>query len=122
MSFEKTKKETLTDDLIKKDLIYHLKNHNHIAINIILLAVSIFVAFSFSRLTPFSWFIVLIPAVLMPIWTNKRRKKIKEIENCEFAVILDELLYERRGEVRTEATFYKGKRTDTIIHGVIHIK
>ncbi len=109
MSFEKTKKETLTDDLIKKDLIYHLKNHNHIAINIFLFAVSIFVVFLFSFITYFAWFIVLIPALLILLWYIELKKKIKEIENGKFIVILDELLYEKQGELRTKATFYKGK-------------
>ena len=36
-------------------------------------------------------------------------KKIKEIEKGEFIVVVDELLFEKQGELRTEATFYKGR-------------
>ncbi len=109
MSFEKPKKETLTDDLIKKDLAHQFKNDDHVATSIILLGVSIFFAFLFSFLTPFAWLIVLIPIILLVIWYIRRRKKLKAIENGEFIVVTDEFLYERQGELRTEPSFYKGK-------------
>ncbi len=109
MSFEKIEKEYLTNDLIKQDIINVLKNDSHITINIILIVVGIFIAFCFSFLTPFAWFILLIPASAFLLWYIRRRKKLKEIEKGEFIVILDELLYEKQGELRTEATFYKGK-------------
>ena len=108
MSFEKMKKDVLTNDLIKRDIINGLKNDSHITINIILILVSIFVAFCFSFLTPFAWFVLLIPASTFLFWYIKRVKKLKEIENGEFIVVLDELLYEKQGQLRTEATFYKG--------------
>ncbi len=109
MAFEKVTKEKLTEELIKQDIIYQFKNDDHVAINIILLVVSIFFAFLFSLLTPFAWFLVLIPILFLLIWYFRRRKKIKEIENGEFTVVLDEFLYEKQGELRTEATFYKAK-------------
>ncbi len=43
------------------------------------------------------------------IWYIKRTKKIRKIKEHEFIVVLDELLYEKQGELRTEATFYKGR-------------
>ena len=109
MSFEKLEKEYLTNDLIKQDILNGVKNDSHITINIILTAVSMFFAFSFSFLTPFSWFIILLPALALSFWYVKRKKKLKEIENGEFIVVLDEMLYEKQGELRTEATFYKGR-------------
>ncbi len=109
MAFEKVTKEKLTEELIKQDLIYQFKNDNHVAINIILLVVGIFFAFLFSLLTPFAWFLVLIPILFLLIWYFRRRKKTKEIENGEFTVVLDKFLYQKQGELRTEATFYKGK-------------
>ena len=109
MSFEKINKECLTNDLIKQDIINGFRNDSHTVTNIILMCFSIFFAFCFSLLTPFAWFILLIPAVLLFCWYIKRAKKIKAIKNGEFTVVLDELLYEKQGELRTEATFYKGR-------------
>ncbi len=103
------KKEILTNERIKEDLIYQFNNDNHIAVNIILLVVSVFFAFLFSLLTPFAWLLLLIPALLFLLWYIRRRKKVNEIKNGEFTVVLDEFLYEKRNDVRTEATFYKGK-------------
>jgi hypothetical protein len=44
------------------------------------------------------------------VLVHKAKKKLKEIKNGEFVVVIDELLYEKQGELRTEASFYKGKR------------
>lgn len=109
MSFEKIEKENLTNDLIQQDIINGFRNDSHITINIILIIVSIFFAFCFSFLIPYAWFGLLIPALFLMLWYIKRIKKIKKIKKCEFIVVLDELLYEKQGELRTEATFYKGR-------------
>ncbi len=109
MSFEKIKKENLTDDLIKQDIICKFKNGNHIVPNIVLISTSVFFAFLFSFFSPFAWLVVLIPVSLMLIWYIRRRIKIKEIKKGEFTVVRDEFLYEKQGELRKEATFYKGK-------------
>ena len=109
MSFEKLEKEYLTNDLIKQDIINGFRRDSHIATNIILIIVSIFFAFCFSFLTPYAWFVLLLPALFLLLWHIKRTKRIKEIEKGEFIVVLDELLYEKQGELRTDATFYKGR-------------
>ena len=108
MSFEKLEKEYLTNDLIKQDILKGMKSDSHISINIILIVVSTFFAFCFSFLTPYAWLIFLFPALSFLFWYINRMKKIKEIKKCEFIVVLDELLYEKQGELRTDATFYKG--------------
>lgn len=109
MSFEKIEKENLTNDLIQQDIINGFKNDSHITTNVILIIVGIFFAFCFAFLTPHAWLFLLIPALLFMIWYIRRTHKIKKIKNYEFSVVLDELLYERQGELRTEATFYKGR-------------
>lgn len=109
MSLKKIEKENLTNELIQQDLINVLKNDSHTATNIILMIVSIFFAFCFSFFTPYVWFGLLIPALFLMLWYVKRMKKIKSIKKGEFSVVLDELLYEKQGELRTEATFYKGR-------------
>ena len=109
MPFEKIEKENLTNDLIQQDIISVFKNDSHITINIILIIVSAFFAFCFSFLTLYAWFFLLIPILFLMIWYIKRTKKIRRIKKHEFIVALDELLYEKRGELRTEATFYKGR-------------
>lgn len=109
MSFEKIERECLTNDLIKEDIINGFRSDSHIVTNIILIIVSIFFAFCFSFLTPYAWFVLLFPTLFLLFWHIKRMKKMKEIENSEFIVVLDELLYEEQGELRTEATFYKGR-------------
>lgn len=109
MSLKKIEKENLTNDLIQQDLINRLKNDSHIAINIILIIVSIFFVFCFSFLTPYARLVLLVPALFLMLWYIKRVKKIKKIKKCEFIVVLDELLYEKQGELRTKATFYKGR-------------
>lgn len=109
MSFEQVKKEHLTDELIQQDIIHTFKEDSHITINIILIVFSIFVAFCFSLLTPFAWLLLLIPILFLLLWYCNRKKKMTEIENSRFVVVLDELLYEKQGELRTEATFYKGR-------------
>ena len=109
MSNNRIEKEILTNDLIQQDIINCLKNDNHLAVNIILIAVSIFFAFCFSRLTMYAWFFLLIPTSFLIIWYIKRINKIKKIKKYEFIVVLDEFLYEKQGELRTEATFYKGR-------------
>lgn len=109
MAFEKLEKENLTNDLIQQDIISGFRNDSHIITNIILIIVSIFFAFCFSFLTPYACFFLLIPALFLMIGYIKRTKKIKKIKRHEFIVVLDELLYEKQGELRTEATFYKEK-------------
>ncbi len=109
MAFEKITKEILTDELIKKDIIYLFKNDNHTAVNVILSVVSLLLVAFLSIFTPFAWLLILIPALVLIYSYNSRKKKIKEIENGEFTVVTDELLYEKQGEIRTEATFYKSK-------------
>ena len=107
--FGKMKKDHLNNDLIKQDIINGIQNDSHIIINIILIIVNMLIAFCFSFLTPFAWFVLLIPLLTFLFWYIRRVKKQKRIKNCEFIVVLDELLYEKQGELRTEATFYKGK-------------
>lgn len=109
MAFEKSEKEKLTDDLIQQDILYGFRNDSHLATNIILVAVSVFLAFCLQFLTPYAWFVLLIPALFLLFWYIKRKKKIEKIKNYEFTVVLDELLYEKQGALRTGATFYKGK-------------
>ena len=109
MSFEKTEKEILTNGLIQQDIINGFRNDSHITINIILIIVSVFFAFCGSFLTLYAWFVILFPALFLMIWYIKRTKKIRKIKEHEFIVALDELLYEKQGELRTEATFYKGR-------------
>lgn len=109
MSFEKIEKEHLTDDLIQQDIINGLKKDSHMTANIILIIVSVFFAFCFSFLTLYAWFLLLLPTLFLLFWYMNRMKKIKKIEKGEFIVVLDELLYEKQGELRTEATFYKGR-------------
>lgn len=111
MAFKKLEKENLTNDLIQQDIINSFRNDSHITANIILIIVSAFFAFCFSFLTLYAWFALLIPALLLTIWYIKRTNKIKKIKKHEFIVVLDELLYEKQGELRTEATFYKGRWT-----------
>ena len=107
VSFEKIEKENLTDDLIKQDIINEMKKNFSITIDIILMIVSVFFALCLSFFTVFAWLIVLIPVVAFFIRYGMRKKKIKEIKNGEFVVVLDELLYEKQGELRTKPTFYK---------------
>lgn len=109
MLFGKTEKENLTDDLIQRDIINGFKNDSHITTNIILIVISVFLVFCFSFLTSYAWFVLLLPTLLLTIWHIKRMKKIKKIKKHEFIVVLDELLYEKQGELRTEATFYQGR-------------
>ena len=109
MPFEKLEKEYLTNDLIKQDIINGFRSDSHMATNIILIIVSVFFAFCFSFFTPYAWFVLLFPALFLLCWYIKRMKKIKEIEKGEFIVVVDELLFEKQGELRTEATFYKGR-------------
>jgi len=109
MSLNKLEKENLTNDLIQQDIINGFRNDSHITINIILIVVSVFFAFCFSFVTTYAWFFLLIPALFLMIWYIKRTKIIKKVKNYEFIVVLDELLYEKQGELRTEATFYKGR-------------
>ncbi len=109
MAWEKIEKEYLTNDLIKQDILNQFKNDSHITINIILIIVSIFFAFCFSFLSLYAWFLLLIPGGFFLLWYIRRRKKIAEIKKGEFTVVLDEFLYEKQGELRTEATFYKGR-------------
>ena len=111
MSFERTEKELLTDELIKQDIVHKFKEESHIVINIILIAFSAFVVFCFSFLTPLAWFFILIPILLLLLWHANRKKILKEIEDNRFVVVLDELLYEKRRELRKEMTFYKGRWT-----------
>lgn len=107
VSFEKIEKENLTDDLIKQDIINEMKKNSSITIDIILMIVSVFFALCLSFFTVFAWLIVLIPVVAFFIRYGMRKKKIKEIKNGEFVVVLDKLLYEKQGELRTNPTFYK---------------
>lgn len=109
MSFDKLEKEILTNDLIKQDIIHRFRSDSHISTNIILIVVSTFLAFCFGFITPYAWFLLLIPAFFLLFWHIKRIKKEKEIKKGEFIVVLDELLYEKQGELRTEATLYKGR-------------
>lgn len=109
MTLDKIEKENLTNDLIQQDIINKFKNDLHITVNIILMVFSIFFAFCFSSFTPYAWFILLIPALFFLFCYIKRIKMIKKIKQCEFIVVLDELLYEKQSELRTEATFYKGR-------------
>lgn len=108
MSFEKIEKETLTDELIKKDLTCQFKHDDHITVNLILFVVAKLFVFCLSLITPFAWFLALIPIALLLFWYIGRNKKLKSIENGEFTVVLDEVIYEKQGELRTEATLYKG--------------
>ena len=109
MPFEKIEKENLTNDLIKQDILNNYINDSHITINIILVFVSILFALLFSFLSPFALFFLFIPLSLFIFSYVKRKEKIKEVEKGEFFVVIDELLYEKQGELRTEATFYKGR-------------
>ncbi|MGM9681211.1 MAG: hypothetical protein ACI3XR_06870 [Eubacteriales bacterium] len=109
MSLEKIEKEHLNNDLIQQDIMNGFRNDSHMAINIILIIVSVLVVFCFSFLTPYAWFALLIPALILILWYIKRMKRMKKINNIEFTVVLDELLYEKQGELRTVPTFYKGK-------------
>ena len=109
LSFEKAEKEHLTNDFICQDIMNRFRDDSHIVVNIILIIVSIFFAFCFSFLTPYAWFGLLLTAFILLFWYVKRRKKIKKVKECKFIVVLDELLYEKQGELRTEATFYKGR-------------
>ncbi len=109
MSFERVEKDHLTDELIKQDIIHKFKEDSHITINIILIVFSIFIAFCFSFLTPLAWLLLLIPIMFLLFWYFNRKRKMSEIENGRLIVVLDELLYEKQGELRTEATFYKGR-------------
>lgn len=109
MSLKQVKKETLTDDFIKQDVLYQFKNDNHIAVNIILCAVSILFIFFFSLLSPYFWIALVIPVFFLLLSYIKRHLKTEKIKNGEYSVITDKLLYEKQGELRTEPSFYKGK-------------
>lgn len=109
MFSEKVQKETVTDDLIKKDILHLLRSDGHEVVNVILSVVCIAVAAFFTIFTPYAWFLLLIPAsVFAIIYINRYRLK-RDIKNGNFTVITDKLVDEKQNEPRTEMTFYKGR-------------
>lgn len=109
MSLKQEKREILTNDLIKQDILYQFKNHDHIIINTILCAIGMLFIFFFSFLSPYWGIALVIPFFFLIFFYINRHLKIAKIKNGEYSVITDKLLYEKQGELRTGPTFYRGK-------------
>lgn len=102
MSFNKTKKEILTDDLIKQDILNLTKNNDHVPIDIILTVISVMMILPLGLFSLYAWFAFLIPVFLFGLSHIVRRRKREAMKKTEFFVTADKLLCVKTDEFRTE--------------------
>ena len=102
-------KETLTDDLIRIDILNSQKTEGRMAINVILSVVCVFFIFLFSFFSPYVLLALLFPAAFLISSYIGEFTKSQKIQNMKFEVITDKFLYDKQGELRTDQSFYKGQ-------------
>ena len=96
MFSEKVQKETVTDNLIKQDILYLMKADNYtIKFDAFMCGVVLIpITAVMSIITPYVWFLLLIPAAIFAIIFAVRYRWMRNIKSGEFTVITDKLVHE----------------------------